>query len=271
MTEENEYLLGTDRVELERLKLQHDTWAEFSETLMDRAGFPTGGTIMDIGAGPGYTSLALAARVGASGKVLAVDTSNRFADFLKQTAQSRSIENIDYLVADVHDLPSDMEALDGAFARWVFCFLKEPETVIRRVAQHLKPGGSFAILDYYNYLAACFKPESAILRRIFPMVRKSFADSGGNLDIGDDLPVMLADNGFTVTELFPINTTAQPGSRFWNWFEAFRASYFPKLEANGYLTAQESAEITATLERMRNRPGSYFSTPPMLGIVAVKD
>ena len=55
-------------VEIERLRYQHQVWAEESQRFISRAGFRTGATLVDLGCGPGYTTLDLAQIVGSGGK-----------------------------------------------------------------------------------------------------------------------------------------------------------------------------------------------------------
>ena len=75
---EDPYLLGTDADERRRLETQHRLWAEWAHDLWDRAGFGPGDRLLDLGCGPGFASVELAERVGAGGRVLAVDESARF-------------------------------------------------------------------------------------------------------------------------------------------------------------------------------------------------
>ena len=58
---------------MERLGDQHRVWAEDNRRLLTRAGFGDGATLLELGCGPGYTTLDLARVVGPSGRVIAVD------------------------------------------------------------------------------------------------------------------------------------------------------------------------------------------------------
>ena len=44
-------------------------------------------------------------------------------------------------------------SLDGAFVRWLFCFLPDPATVIDRIVNGLRPGARFVAWDFLNYAA----------------------------------------------------------------------------------------------------------------------
>ena len=75
MAANQEYLLGMDPAEIRRLEQQHETWRHQTERVWKLAGFRAGQTIVDLGSGPGFTSLDLVGVVGASGRVVAVDSS----------------------------------------------------------------------------------------------------------------------------------------------------------------------------------------------------
>ena len=52
----DEYLLGTDDKELERLLLQHELWKPETETLFSLSGFQSGQTLLDLGQREGRVS-----------------------------------------------------------------------------------------------------------------------------------------------------------------------------------------------------------------------
>ena len=85
-----EYILGTGDDELGRLKFQHQLWGDLAKGLWSRAGFSSGQTVLDIGAGPGFASFDLARLLGPAGKVLAVDSSPRFVEILNRAPSPRS-------------------------------------------------------------------------------------------------------------------------------------------------------------------------------------
>src|SRR6185436_18590137 len=92
--DEKEYVLGTDRAELERLGLQHQLWLAQAAAAWERAGFRRGQKLLDVGCGPGFATIDLAQRVGPRGKVVAVDISQRFLAHLETLAKARGLANI---------------------------------------------------------------------------------------------------------------------------------------------------------------------------------
>ncbi|MCP3896123.1 MAG: methyltransferase domain-containing protein, partial [Bacteroides sp.] len=92
--ETDEYRFGYTNVELERLKYQHLVWANENQRFISRAGFSKGATLVDLGCGPGYTTLDLAKVVGPGGKIIAVDRDGeRSLPLLKEQAEALSLFN----------------------------------------------------------------------------------------------------------------------------------------------------------------------------------
>src|SRR5437667_12597218 len=83
---ERDYVLGTHDEELLRLGLQHRVWRPRALDAWRRAGFTVGQTLIDVGCGPGYAAVDLAEIVGPSGRIIALDRSQRFLAALQRSA-----------------------------------------------------------------------------------------------------------------------------------------------------------------------------------------
>ena len=71
---------------------------------------------------------------------------------------------------------------DLAYLRWVLCFVKSPEDVIKGLAAVVKPGGRVAIQDYFNYeFSIKIAPRRATFEKaIDANTRLVFTESIGN-------------------------------------------------------------------------------------------
>jgi ubiquinone/menaquinone biosynthesis C-methylase UbiE len=264
------YHLGVSQEELARLGFQHQVWQEVTQRLWSLADFGPGRTLLDLGCGPGFTTLELARLVGQSGHIHAVDSASQFTDYLRSQLKSGETGNVSVHDCDVHDLPLKDATVDGAFARWLLCFVNDPQRVCDEVARVLRPGGVFVAWDYFNYRAVGVFPENPAIRRLFDAYYRSALDHGGSYDIAQNLPGMLIHSGFEVQHMEPINRAARPGSNTWAWVSEFNKGYVPKLVETGLLTPEEAAELRAAWAEAESNPAAFFFSPPMLGIVAVK-
>jgi SAM-dependent methyltransferase len=243
--------------------LTHKVWSY--------AGFGAGQTIVDLGSGPGFTSVELADVVGESGRVIAVDSSSTANDYLRKMVVNRGVGNTEIITADVNEFDPSPWRPDGLFARWLFCFLERPEAVVARLASGLRAGATVAVIDYWNYLAIRTEPGNPLFTKVFRAVYDSFADAGGSLEVAGRLPAILDAAGFTVMHLEALSQVGLPGSCVWEWVAEFQKLYLPVLVRKGYLTEAESETYEAWWrEQERSRRAVLFA-PPLLGVIAVKD
>ena len=265
-----EYALGTNDAEVVRLGVQHKIWSAAAFSLWERAGFRAGQTLLDIGCGPGYTTFDLAGVVTSKGRIIAVDESVRFIEHLKAWQRSVAVTTIDARVGDVQKLELEKESLDGAYQRWVLCFVKDPEAVIRSVAAALKRGGAIAIQDYLHYEGILLSPRSEPFERFVHVVATAWREHGGDTDIGMRLPAFMEKHGLTPTEISPLHRVARPSSPLWTWPTIFIETYGPKLVEEGRLTPAEHEALVEDWKRHTNDPNAFFVSPPMVDIIAVK-
>lgn len=186
---DREYVLGTHDDEISRLALQHRVWRPRALDAWRRAGFTVGQTLLDIGCGPGHAAVDLAEIVGPSGRILAVDQSRRFLDALEATCRLRGLANITSLELDLDAAELPPVGADGAWARWVFAFVKRPRDLLARVGAALKPGGVLVVHEYFDYSTWRVAPRSPEIEEFVRVVMESWRANGGEPDIGLDMPL----------------------------------------------------------------------------------
>ena len=134
MKEDQAYILGTDEEELFRLGVQHQVWAEEAQHGWRSANFRAGQTILDLGCGPGYCTKELAFLVGQKGKVIGIDKSIGFIEFLKQVSKKYNL-NIDPVASDFDQMSLESESLDGMYSRWGLAWVPNPQDVLDKSGQ----------------------------------------------------------------------------------------------------------------------------------------
>ncbi len=272
--DEKPYVLGTGDDELARLGFQHRLWTAYATDLWERAGFTLGQTITDLGCGPGFATTDLAQLVGSTGRVIAIDESARFLDYLqarvRQGVWGRSL-NVEVVQSDVHSLPIPSACTDGLYARWLMCFVRNPGQVVAEIARCLRPGGVVAIQDYFNYrFSLALAPRCKILEQVVEATDKSWRLQGGDPDIAGRLPALLQSAGLRVREVRPISRSARPGSALWEWPGTFFAIFVPKLVEMGLLTPSQHDEWSREWAARSADPASFFITPLVCDIIAEK-
>lgn len=269
MKENESYILGTDKEELFRLGVQHQVWAEEAQTGWRLANFRAGQTLLDLGCGPGYCSKEMAFLVGQKGKVIGIDKSVGYIEFLKQVAKKYSL-NIEAVHSDFDDMQLRHESLDGMYCRWGLAWVANAEEVLKKVHQALKPGGKMVIHEYYDWSTLQTEPRKESLTKAIAMALKSFKDSDFEIDVGRHLPKVLGNLGMKIVGFRPMLKIATPDNGIWQWPKTFFKSYFPRLISQNYLTDDEVKKALQEMEELEKIDGASICTCLMIEIIAEK-
>ena len=270
MTHDRDYVLGTHDQEIARLALQHRVWRARALDAWRRAGFTVGQTLLDIGCGPGYATLDLAEIVGPSGRVIAMDRSRRFLDALEAARAPRGLDNIQAHELDLDEADLPAAGADGAWARWVFAFVRRPRELLARVRGALKRGGALVLHEYFDYTTWRLAPRSAPIEEFVRAVMESWRESGGEPDIGLDLPRWLEELGFENRSLRPIIDVIPASDFLWQWPKAFIDVGLRRLVELGRMDAQRAKVVTEGFAAAEAAPGTLMVTPAVLEIIAVR-
>jgi len=120
------------------LGLRNDVYRRPLATALDRLGLREGWRCVDVGAGGGDVSVALAEVVGRDGRIYAVDSDPRARDEAARAA-SRHAQVIT-LTQTGEDLTLP-ELVDLAFCRFLLLHVIDPVVVLRRMALAVRDGG----------------------------------------------------------------------------------------------------------------------------------
>lgn len=109
---------------------------------------PKGASVADIGAGSGYMTEKLAARVGPTGRVFANDVQPQMLEILARRLAAKRITNVTLLQGTVDDPKLAPASVDLELMVDVYHELSQPQLMLRRLREALKPGGRLVLLEY---------------------------------------------------------------------------------------------------------------------------
>jgi len=268
--ERDDYVIGTHEPEVARLGLQHRVWRPHMRAAWALAGVGAGHRIADLGAGPGYATLDLAAVVGPTGHVDALERSQKFLAVLRAAVSERGLRQVSVVEADLEAAALPLERLDATWCRWVLSFLREPEALVARIAAALRPGGTAIFHEYLDYRAWRGAPAFPALERFVVAVVASWRAHGGEADVGLKLPAMLARAGLRIVHAAPMSFFAAPGEPMWEWTAAFLTGGAARLVDIGLLSAAENEALQSGFAEFSRQPESRMLTPTVLELIAVK-
>lgn len=266
--ESNAYILGTEAAELHRLGLQHQVWSSEAIKAWEIAGFTAGQTLLDLGSGPGFCSTEMAYIAGESGKVIAVDKSAHYIDFLDSITRHLSL-NIETQCCDFEDMQLTPNSIDGIYDRWALAWVTNPKQILRLLHGALKKGGVMITQEYFDWSTLQTEPEIPALAKGIAAALQSLRDQN-DIDVGRKLPAYFEELGYEVISTRPLAKMATPNQFTWQWPKSFFTIYFPKLVAAGYLSAAEVEEALAAFDELESRPGATIFTPTMREVIARK-
>ena len=117
------------------------------DQIMKAIGVKKGMIIGDVGAGRGRVSLEMAKAVGPTGKIYANDISKGDLDILVERCKKAGIQNVETILGKEDDPLLPIESLDLVMINWVIHEVKEPEKLLRKIKESLKPGASVVIIE----------------------------------------------------------------------------------------------------------------------------
>jgi ubiquinone/menaquinone biosynthesis C-methylase UbiE len=124
-----------------------DQWQR-TDRVVSALGLRKGGSAADIGSGPGHFAIRMARKVGAEGRVYAIDVEPRMLDLLAERAAAAKAYGLVGLLSPEGDaLPP--EPVDVILMVNVFHHVRSPR-YLKALATRLTPGGRIAIVDFHD-------------------------------------------------------------------------------------------------------------------------
>ena len=193
----------------------------------DRIGVAPGWRCLDVGAGTGTLALALAERVGPSGKVVALDIDTRFLEPL-------AAPNLEIVALDVAAEPLPHEGFDLVHARLLLEHLPARGEVLSNMVRAAKPGGWVLVEDFDWVTALVVDPPSDVHRRVASAIRSLLSRHGYDAHYGRTLPRRLKAAGLTdvATRAESIQVDADPVLGVPQW-ELLAEQFAPHLLSSG--------------------------------------
>jgi ubiquinone/menaquinone biosynthesis C-methylase UbiE len=121
---------------------------EAPDTALDTLKIPKGSSVADIGAGSGFITERLSARVGPTGRVFANDLQPQMLQILGRRLALRKITNVTLVQGTIDDPKLDPASVDLEIMVDVYHELSQPQAMLRRLRAALKPGGRLVLLEY---------------------------------------------------------------------------------------------------------------------------
>jgi len=121
---------------------------EAPEKALDALEITKGSTVADVGAGSGYFTVRLSARVGDAGRVFATDVQPDMLDLLRARLTERRLTNVTLVHGAVDDPKLPSSSIDLVLLVDVYHEFSAPQAMLQRIHAALKPDGRLVLLEY---------------------------------------------------------------------------------------------------------------------------
>lgn len=124
------------------------TGEERTDVLISLLPLESGDTAADIGAGTGYFSLPMAAQVGATGRIMAVDIQPEMLAIIEQRMQSAGVSNITPVLGSEADPRLPPGEVDLVLLVDAYHEFSHPREVMSQVQKSLSARGKVVLVEY---------------------------------------------------------------------------------------------------------------------------
>lgn len=171
-----------------------------------------GRSLIDIGCGPGSITAEFANRLGPTGRVLGIDSSQTV---IEQASAMHGASGVEFTTMNLYELDIVDDSFDIAHAHQVLQHLSDPVAALREMARVVRPGGIVAVRDA-DYAAMHWAPDSPLLDAWLSIYRKVARSNHAEPDAGRHLLRWAQEAGFTeITSTASVWLYATPESRQW--------------------------------------------------------
>lgn len=173
-----EYLLGGQPSELERLRLQSLVWERSGRELLGKLGNGSGARAVDLGCGALGWLRILGEWVGPSGQVVGTDVDESLLGAARSFLDEQEIEGVELVADDLFESKLEPGSFDLVHGRFLIGPLGRGRELLASTRRLVKPGGTLA-LEEWDLGSWHFNPPAPSAERLIGAIGEVFADRGG--------------------------------------------------------------------------------------------
>jgi hypothetical protein len=161
------------------------------------------------------------------------------------------------------------ETFDAVVGRFVLMYLADPVAALRRVADHVRPGGVVAFQEYHFADGALSHPRAPLWERTGELLLETFRRAGTEKGMGLKMYGAFAAAGLPAPDI-RVERPAGGGSEYpgYGYVAGVLRSLLPMAEKLGVVASVEEVGIETLHERLRDEVvalGGVVTLPSIVG------
>jgi len=220
-------VLQFDEMESRRVEATYTTAdvVDQRRTMLAVLDLPTGARVLDIGSGPGFLAVEMAAAVGSGGAVHGIDPSENMLAIARTREAAPGAAPVEFGVGDALALPFDEASFDVAVATQVYEYVADMPAALSEVRRVLRPGGRLAVLDTDWDSIVWRSSDDERMRRVLAAWDEHLADP----HLPRRLSGLLRDAGFRIIEraTIPLLNAGWDPDKFSRYLIGFIGAFTP--------------------------------------------
>lgn len=245
------YVLGHSDREIERLSAQARLIDPITRHFFRDAGIVPGMRVLDVGSGAGDVSFLVADLVGDAGEVVGVDRAPDALAAARARADAQSRRNVLFSEGDPAEMTFE-RTFDAVVGRYVLQFQPDPVAMLRKLAVHVRPGGSI-VFHEIDWDGARSFPPSPTYDRSCRWIVETLRSLGTETRMGIKLHATFLAAGLRAPSMrleAIVGGDANSSDRLHLVADLVR-TLLPEMERLGVATAAD-IDCETLVERMRN-------------------
>jgi SAM-dependent methyltransferase len=268
MSDPTDYVLQSEREELERLEHQSGALEPATRLHLGMSGIGAGMRVLDLGTGIGDVAFLASAMVGPEGEVVGIDQAPQALVHAEHRRDARGITNVRFAEGDVRTW-RDSEPFDAVVGRLILFHVPDDAVaVVRHHAEALRPGGTVLMMDF-DARAGRAEPDVPLVTDTIARIMAAFRNAGADPVIGTRLHRILADAGLQDIRSVGLQAYLEPHSPGPRLLAGVARTLLPVMERTGVATADEIG-IDSLEDRLRDdalAAGAVIMPPTLVGAV----
>jgi SAM-dependent methyltransferase len=239
--------------ETERLYVQGATMAPDCMAMLEKIGVGPGWHCLDMGCGPrGITDL-LAARVGASGRVVGLDADAAFVAH----AREHESATIEFIQGNAYATGLPGGTFDLVHTRFVGSTAGEPEALLRETIRLARPGGVVAMEEPDMATLIC-NPPSPAWDALRAALIGAFAAVGSDINLGRRLYALARHAGLADVQYRPFVVGVRSGEPIADYLPSTVESLRGTIVDRGLMSAADLKTAIADCRAHLRNPDVSF-------------